>query len=93
MYRVILCGSETPSPLQLLPVTSIEKLTERTGLGYEEVLTNRLFYLVFLFFPTDTICQYNLYRYYVVYVILSLLLLSFIHCTHKFLGTFCTLAM
>ena len=28
-----------------------------------------------------------------IYVILSLLLLSFIHCTHKFLGTFCTLAM
>ena len=28
-----------------------------------------------------------------IYVILSLLLLSLIHCTHKFLGTFCTLAM
>ena len=29
-----------------------------------------LFYLVFLFCPTDTTCQYNLYRYYVVYMLL-----------------------
>ena len=57
----------------------------------------RLFYLVFFYFPpTDTTCQYNLYRYYVVYMLLFhcyCYLLSCIHCTHKFLGTFCTLVM
>ena len=60
----------------------------------------RHFYLVFfIFFPTDTTCQYNLYRYYVVYMLLFhcycylLSCIHHVHCTHKFLGTFCTLVM
>ena len=55
-----------------------------------------IYIYIFFFSPTDTTCQYNLYRYYVVYMLLFhcyCYLLSCIHCTHKFLGTFCTLVM
>ena len=59
-------------------------------------LQKAFLFSIFYFFPTDTTCQYNLYRYYVVYMLLFhcyCYLLSCIHCTHKFLGTFCTLVM
>ena len=69
---------------------------KRIDVVFDQHIDQNQLFSIFYFPPTDTTCQYNLYRYYVVYMLLFhcyCYLLSCIHCTHKFLGTFCTLVM